>query len=214
MRLRLSSSRQPYRRGGLKIGPRHAPSLLEPGAALEPVQVLALLLDPVITIAVNEGDGEDGWRTFTARERDEQADVLKPILRAEELASDEDAAIVAAGLLNKFEDPAGGEGEASGAAASDADPDPKASDATGMDAVDQGGAATASAAAADEAREPAGAAASDRKAAATVEQKPEGTVPPPVADKSTPAATKGAKPKAASRRQPRKAPAKEGTKQG
>ena len=103
-------------------------------------------------------------------------------------------------------------GEASGAAASDADPDPKASDAKGMDAADHGGAATASAAGADEAREPAGEAASDRKAAATAEQKPEETVPPPVADKSKPAATEGSKPKAASGRQPRKASAKAGTK--
>ena len=104
-RLRLSSSRQPYRRGGWKIGPKHAPTMLEPGD-VNPGSLLAVLRDPVITVA--REIAEDVWDTPSAVERAEAAAELAELIAVEEQrASDrEEPGKLAEKLLEPIDPPA------------------------------------------------------------------------------------------------------------
>ena len=106
-RLRFSSSRQPYRRGGLKIGPKHTPTVIE-REGVEPAGLLAILRDPVITVALSgiSDDGVEEWHTPKGWERAEAADQLEAAIAAQALAESEEAGKIAAELLAPVEPPA------------------------------------------------------------------------------------------------------------
>lgn len=100
MRLRLSSIRQPYRRGGIVIGTRADPTILVQGD-IAPAAALAIFLDPAVALAVNEGDGED-WKVPTIEERQLAVAGLQGAIGADEVRVDpaspptNDAALAAA----------------------------------------------------------------------------------------------------------------------
>lgn len=75
--LRLTASRPVYRRGGVELSTTPRDFTAAEGEALpfEPAQLLAILLDPVIQIAVSE-DGE----TFAKLPPEERAEGVKHLL--------------------------------------------------------------------------------------------------------------------------------------
>ena len=141
MRLRLSSSRQPYRRGGFKIGPKNAATVVSGTelGGMEAVSLLALLADPVITIAFGEvGDDEvEVWRVPCATERAEAVDGLKAAVAAGELADKDGLAELADELLGQ--ELAGGGASGVAGAAQDAPIDPQAVPETPAPKIQPGG---------------------------------------------------------------------------
>lgn len=98
----FSSSRQPYRRGGLAIGPRHAPARVDDPAQLPPHRLLQLLRDPAIVVAFEvEVDGVSSVERLGAEDREKLIDAASAELAAADHAVDPTAtAMVVAGVLS------------------------------------------------------------------------------------------------------------------
>lgn len=98
----FSSSRQPYRRGGLAIGPRHAPARVDDPAQLPPQRLLQLLRDPAIVVAFEvELDGDLSVEKLSAEDRDKLIYAVSAEIAAAEHAVDPTAtAMLVAGVLS------------------------------------------------------------------------------------------------------------------
>ena len=115
-RLRLTTSRKPsYRRAGVKIGTHTAPTFVDPGE-IEPEQLLAILRDRAIAIAVEEEDGH--FAPLTDQERGLVTAAAEP-------------------------QPNTAEPQGEGTAPDGSDPDAQASQAGGPDATADGSVASA-----------------------------------------------------------------------
>jgi hypothetical protein len=180
--LRLSSSRQPYRRGGLAIGPKHAPTIVTHND-IGPDGLLKVLGDAAITVSTSD-DGET-WRVVGPEERKAALDALAAHLTLD--GEYEETAELVGQLLGGDEtelQPASGvSGEAGGDASSPVDPAASSGASDDKGAPENSpGTEPASAAGAEHSREEADASAADRKADADEGNQPEETSRPPVAE--------------------------------
>lgn len=183
-RLRLITSRPTgYRRAGIAIGTRAAPLILS-SEGLELEQVLAILQDPNIEVAVQ--DEEDDQR-FKVMPTEIRADAIAAI---ETQLAQVDTDDPPPDQISS--DPGKSEGEAQGAAAPDAKPEEKASESQGTktasDAADLAGTDEASAASSEESRQQAEPEAADQKASGEEEKQPKATAEPSVAEPKSKAA--------------------------
>jgi hypothetical protein len=127
--LLLTSTRQPYRRGGLAIGPRRAPTRVVAGAVLAPHDLLALLRDPLVAMAREiEEDSMVRVEAIDAETRSLlTADIEAALAEAEAALAmdDEEAAALVARLLAEDLNSGsaeGAEGKAGGEASPPVDP--------------------------------------------------------------------------------------------
>ena len=207
--LLLSSSRQPYRRGGLKIGPRHDPTRIAPGD-IDAAQMLAIVRDRAITLAweIVEEDGPARIEKVSEAEREAAASALDAALTASAAttASDE-ITLLTAQLLDggdemKLQPPSGASGNAEGDASASGAPGASggAPDRLPDASINPPGNDPSSAEGSEQSRETADASAPDRKVDADEGKQPEETSLPPVAEpdnqdkgpSAEPAATKPA----------------------
>jgi len=187
--LLLSSSRQPYRRGGFKIGPKHTPTRIELGADVQPEGLLAILSDPVVVVAHELVDDDDkvSVAKLTAAERVAFAKAMADTIAAQALTTASvEAAAIAEQLLgyNPELQPASGasgyaEGDASTSGASAASSGEAIASAT---SINSPGDAASSAEDAGQSRQAADEPAADRKAGEDEGKQPGETPVPPVAE--------------------------------
>lgn len=188
--LLLSSSRQPYRRGGLKIGPRHDPTRIAEGD-IEAAQMLAIVRDPAITLTweIVEEDGPARVEKVSEADREAAASALDAALTASAASTaNDEITLLTAQLLDggdemKLQPPSGASGNAEGDASASGAPGASggASDDKGA-SISPPGTDPSSAEGSEQSREAADATATDRKAEADEGKQPEGTLPPPVAE--------------------------------
>lgn len=189
--LLLTASRQPYRRGGMAIGPKHAPARIEMGNHPELPALLAILRDPVISLS--EEYAEDGGQTRIRKvpdtERKEAIAALEDALAAAKEASGSEAVTALLGQLldegdeTELQPPSGATGNAEGDASASGAPGASGDASESEDAsLTPPGTEPSSADGSAHSRQVADEPAADRKAGADEGKQPEETPVPPVAE--------------------------------